>query len=53
MKQRTMAYIIIGTRNEMLQSTSHTDLVESVLGSEWRGSTFNIVAKYLFKLSLA
>ena len=47
-----MTYVVIGTRNEMLKSTSNTDLVEAV-GSKWWGSNFNVVVKYLVDLSLA
>jgi len=46
-----MTCVVIGTRNEMLEGTSNTNLVEA-LESEGSEFSFYLVAKYLVSLSL-
>lgn len=46
-----MTYVVTGTRNEMLEGTSNTDLVEA-LDSEGSEFSFYLVAKYLVSVSL-
>ena len=46
-----MTYVVIGTRNEMLEGTNNTNLVEA-LDSEGSEFSFYLVAKYLVSLSL-
>lgn len=46
-----MTYVVTGTRNEMLEGTSNTNLVEA-LDSEGSEFSFYLVAKYLVSLSL-
>ena len=46
-----MTYVVIGTRKEMLEGTSNTDLVEA-LDSEGSEFSFYLVAKYLVSVSL-
>lgn len=46
-----MTYVVIGTRNEMLEGASNTNLGEALDG-EGLEFSFNLVAKYLFSVSL-
>lgn len=46
-----MTYVVIGIRNEMLEGTNNTNLVEA-LDSEGSEFSFYLVAKYLVSLSL-
>lgn len=46
-----MTYVVIGTRNEMLEGINNTNLVEA-LDSEGSEFSFYLVAKYLVSLSL-